>query len=307
MNLLAIDHGNEYIKTLHDIFPSSVHAYDREPPMAKEWIKHRGKYYCLSGDPAGYKRDKTQDESYLVLTMFAMAREQKFFDIHSPIDLAVDLPPMHYGVLKTPFIRYFKAGFDGNNTFIYHNKTSLKCQPKVRSVKVFPQGFAAIAASLPEKNALLKKHKDYLLIDIGGYTIDIIPFENNLPVPERSATRETGILRMCSSIKDAICAKNGRQISVRDIQKVARGESTLLDGGTIKLIKQQLLAWSSDVLSSAAEKVEDISSTPIVFIGGGAALLEPYIKENAPKHKALLFLTDQKANVKGCQILANVR
>lgn len=310
MNLFSIDHGNEYIKTLHNIFPSAVSVYDYEPPMANEWVYFNDRYYCLSNDTKGYLRDKTVDETYLILTMFALAKEKDYIDIKEPVDFAVDLPPLHYGALKDRFAQYIREGFDGEKSFTYHRENDTIITVKANSVQVFPQGFAAVVAYLPHggetPDDILAKHKDFLLIDIGGYTVDVIPFEDGFPVPERSATRETGILRMCGFIKDSVTAKCARQVSVRDIQRVARNEETMLEPEIAALIKSKLDEWSRDIVLSSGEKVEDLSSMPVVFTGGGARLLKPYLCK-CEALKTYTFITDQKANVRGCAMLARMR
>ena len=56
-------------------------------------------------------RDKTRDERYFILSLFAIAKE---LEAHGggtgiqKIDLSVGLPPEHYGVLKEKFADYFK-------------------------------------------------------------------------------------------------------------------------------------------------------------------------------------------------------
>ena len=56
-------------------------------------------------------RDKTQDDRFFILTLFAIAKELARTGSPSPlsqVDLAVGLPPEHYGVLKDRFADYFR-------------------------------------------------------------------------------------------------------------------------------------------------------------------------------------------------------
>ena len=58
-------------------------------------------------------RDKTKDERYWILTLFAIAKElERRAEIQAPMveaDLAVGLPPEHYA-LRQRFADYFKRG-----------------------------------------------------------------------------------------------------------------------------------------------------------------------------------------------------
>jgi plasmid segregation protein ParM len=68
-------------------------------------------------------RDKTQDDRFFILTLFAIARELVRTGSSSPlsqIDLAVGLPPEHYGVLKDRFANYFKR--KDPIRFVYHDR-----------------------------------------------------------------------------------------------------------------------------------------------------------------------------------------
>ena len=65
---------------------------------------------------------------------------------HSPlhsIDLAVGLPPEHYGVLKDRFAKNFKR--DGAIRFTYKDRPYMI---SINRVMVFPQAYAAIIPKL---------------------------------------------------------------------------------------------------------------------------------------------------------------
>ena len=115
--LIAIDHGNYAIKTPHHSFVSGLSEHTVKPPMADEILEYDGRYWTTSGKRLSYMRDKTQDERYFILTLFAIAKELEDTGRYSPVEqiqLAVGLPPEHYGVLKDKFARYFKR--DGSTS-----------------------------------------------------------------------------------------------------------------------------------------------------------------------------------------------
>lgn len=121
--LIAIDHGNYAIKTPNHSFVSGLSEHTVKPPMADEILEYDGRYWTTSGKRLSYMRDKTQDERYFILTLFAIAKELEDTGRYSPVEqiqLAVGLPPEHYGVLKDKFARYFKR--DGIIKFVYKDK-----------------------------------------------------------------------------------------------------------------------------------------------------------------------------------------
>ena len=73
--LIAIDHGNYAIKTPHHSFVSGLSEHTVKPPMADEILEYDGRYWTPSGKRLSYMRDKTQDERYFILTLFAIAKE----------------------------------------------------------------------------------------------------------------------------------------------------------------------------------------------------------------------------------------
>ena len=76
--LLAIDHGNYNIKTPHHCFMAGLAEHSVRPPMADEVLEYEGKFWTLSGKRLSYRRDKTQDESYFILTLYEIAREMSY-------------------------------------------------------------------------------------------------------------------------------------------------------------------------------------------------------------------------------------
>lgn len=67
--LIAVDHGNHAIKTVHYNFISGLAQHSVRPPMADEVLEYKGEYWTLSGQRLPYRRDKTRDESFFILTL----------------------------------------------------------------------------------------------------------------------------------------------------------------------------------------------------------------------------------------------
>ena len=62
--LIAIDHGNHAIKTVHQSFVSGLARHSVRPPMADEVIEYNGEYWTLSGQRLAYRRDKPEMKAF---------------------------------------------------------------------------------------------------------------------------------------------------------------------------------------------------------------------------------------------------
>ena len=99
--LIGIDHGNKQIKTAHgDPFTSGLKESD-VPPFGKDILRYNGRYYQLTDQRIPYHRDKTSDHRFFLLTLFGIAQELDAQGVNCQdtlrIQLAVGLPPAHYG------------------------------------------------------------------------------------------------------------------------------------------------------------------------------------------------------------------
>ena len=188
--LIAIDHGNYAIKTPNNSFISGLSEHTVKPPMSDEILEYGGSYWALSGKRLSYMRDKTQDGRYFILSLFAIAKELDLKGSYSPVahlDLAVGLPPEHYGVLKGKFEQYFKNR--GTIKFVYNNRPY---SIFIDRVLVYPQAYSAV---IP-KSSLIMNTLRVFIIDIGGYTTDVLLLRNGKTDMQFCRSLETGIITM---------------------------------------------------------------------------------------------------------------
>ena len=110
--VIAIDHGNSQIKTPNCVFPSAVRISKTPLPMATETVKFDESYYTLTNQRIRYRRDKTTDDVFFALTLFAVAKELEYTGEYIPgmeITLSVGLPPEHYARQEKRFAEYFES------------------------------------------------------------------------------------------------------------------------------------------------------------------------------------------------------
>ena len=138
--LFAIDHGNSAIKTPNFLFTSGVTDYPVKPPVEMDTLEYNGTFWTLSGERIPYMRDKTKDDRFFILSLFAIAKELEHMGTLQPMveaELAIGLPPEHYE-LRNRFADYFKRG---NVKFTYNGKPICLM---IRQILVYPQAYAAV-------------------------------------------------------------------------------------------------------------------------------------------------------------------
>lgn len=295
--LIAIDHGNHACKSVHFNFVSGLAQHSVRPPMADEVLEYNGEFWTLSGQRLPYRRDKTRDESFFILTLFAIAKELAFagpLPSAEKIDLAVGLPPEHYGLLKDKFRDYFKR--NQSVQFIYNDKP---ITIMIRDVFVYPQAFAAIA---PQKSQL-KHHLRLFLVDIGGYTTDVLLLRQGKPDMQFCRSLETGVITMNNDIIRRVGALHDMQIEDEHISAVLAGKETILPVEVKDTIRKSAEQHAINILNQLRELKVDLRSNPAVFIGGGSALFRDYL-EKSPLVASATFVESVNANAIGYQAMA---
>lgn len=298
--LIAIDHGNHACKTVHYNFVSGLAQHSVRPPMADEVLEYNGEYWTLSGQRLPYRRDKTRDESFFILTLFAIAKELAHagpIPSAEKIDLAVGLPPEHYGLLKDKFRDYFKR--NQSVQFIFNDKP---VTVMIRDVFVYPQAFAAIA---PQK-CQLKHHLRLFLVDIGGYTTDVLLLRQGKPDMQFCRSLETGVITMNNDIIRRVGALHDMQIEDEHISAVLAGKETILPEEVKDTIRKSAEQHAKNILNQLRELKVDLRSNPAVFIGGGSALFRDYL-EKSPLVASATFVESVNANAIGYHAMAEAQ
>ena len=100
---IAVDHGNRNMKTCSQVFTTGLTIQDKKPARGEKFLFYEGKYYVLSENRIPYQRDKTQDDRFFILTLFAIVKELEENDccllLSSSMHDAVHLSLIHNGCL----------------------------------------------------------------------------------------------------------------------------------------------------------------------------------------------------------------
>ena len=297
--IISVDHGNKSIKTPHAIFTSGLVMSDGLQGFKTDYIGWNGKYYSLTERRISYLRDKTEDDRFFILTLFAIAKEleyRKVSETLDPIDvtLLVGLPPAHYEQLHSRFEQYFLRRREAID-FEYNGKYY---SVRINKVLSYPQAFAAAVTQY----STLKAHSVAYIIDIGGFTIDVLKLRYGRPDLEVVESFEKGVITLYNSIASKCNSQYARILEECEIDEVIRNQSTVLPGEVQQLIRSMTADFLAEFYNFLRERGIDVSTSKCVFAGGGSLLLRGMI-ERGNKVAFPIFIEDIHANAIGYEVL----
>ena len=297
--IISVDHGNKSIKTPHAIFTSGLVMSDGLQGFKTDYIGWNGKYSSLTERRISYLRDKTEDDRFFILTLFAIAKEleyRKVSETLDPIDvtLLVGLPPAHYEQLHSRFEQYFLRRREAID-FEYNGKYY---SVRINKVLSYPQAFAAAVTQY----STLKAHSVAYIIDIGGFTIDVLKLRYGRPDLEVVESFEKGVITLYNSIASKCNSQYARILEECEIDEVIRNQPTVLPGEVQQLIRIMTSDFLAEFYNFLRERGIDVSTSKCVFAGGGSLLLRGMI-ERGNKVAFPIFIEDIHANAIGYEVL----
>ena len=295
--LISIDHGNKQVKTIHHAPFTSGLVCSEVRPFGGETLTYQGKYYTLTDQRIPYRRDKTEDERFFVLTLFAIAYELETASFYGAgpvrVQLAVGLPPAHYGAQQKRFAEYFLNR--GTVSFTLHDR---QYEVLIDEVSCYPQSYAAAITVFQT----LQSSPRALIIDIGGFTADYLLLRNGEGDLSVCDSLENGVILLYNRIKSRVAAEQDLLLDETEIDAILLGRDSGQPDAVSQIVRHQAQEFVSDLLSSLRERMLELKSGKVIFTGGGAVLLRQQI-EASDKVREPVFIEDIAANVKGYQLL----
>ena len=272
--IISTDHGNKQIKTAHKIFTSGLMSSDVPFPLSSDSLFYKGKYYTLTDERIPYMRDKTANDKFFVLTLFAIGYELLHSEKYVPgmtteIDLAIGLPPGHFGKQYEEFEKYFVR-----NEVINFEFNQKKFKIYINSATAYPQGYAAIMPMYSK----VKEYPRSVIIDIGGYSLDYLQLKYGKADMSVCDSLDMGVITLYNEIKSRINSSEDMLIDESDIDAVLQNKPTVFEERIKKLIEQQSIEFTEKIINSLRERHIDLKTTHAIFVGGGSLLLSKYIK-----------------------------
>ena len=294
--LISIDHGNKQIKTVHKTFTSGLCESETRPPFGQDVLSYNGKYYTLSDQRIPYMRDKTADERFFILTLFAIGFElRRMLPAENPVrvQLCVGLPPAHYGTLYKKFEEYF-LGRGVLNFQLGGEPFSVL----ITEALCFPQAYAAAIPVYAKLQQLPKA----VIVDIGGFTADYLQIKYGQADLSVCDSLENGVIVLYNRVKSKINADFDMLLEESDIDAILQDKGQGYDEAVCRIVREQARLFIDDLAGRLRERMIDLRSGKTVFVGGGSILLRKQI-EACSKIGPALFVDELSANTKGYELL----
>lgn len=289
---IGIDHGYYAIKTRHFSFPAGIAVYSHEPYTLQNTLEYGGKFYVCGTGRQPILRNKTENDNYYLLTLAAIAREikQRGENTECSVTLAAGLPLAGFGREK----KFFREYLLRSSQPVCFKFEGVPYKITIEDVKLFPQGYSAIAIH-PE---LIQNEPSVLLMDIGGWTVDLMRLDNGVPNASTCRSLELGMIRCIDETKEQVRRDVGLSVTDAQVERVLAGKPCNMDEKARSIIRRQGRLYTERLLSAVMESGFDLKAIPVVMLGGGASV----VKGNVSPQDGLcrvFALTDDRVNAEG--------
>ncbi len=309
---IGVDVGNYDTKTQNCTMPSGYKKYDTKPEIATKVLEYNGAYYVPDiSERMPYVADKTQNDQCLILTLFGIAEEliyiarkaikecttsfntvQEELNQYKNIKLGVGLPPGHFNKFSKLTLDYYNEKLSGKVIKLTYRKFNFEFT--VDTIRLFPQDFVAV---FKNKESEVAKKKRYYIVGVGGGTVDVVPVLNGQPDVNNCFSLEMGTRVMYRKICADVQRSYGEMLDESLVEDVLRNDETILPENIQNLIKENAQKHYGDIINGCIQQGVKLSLYPIVFFGGGALLLRPFIEADATMTQPEI-LSDINANAK---------
>lgn len=284
--IMGVDIGYGNTKGSKTLIQSGVKKLASKPPIDTKTVEYNGEYYAVGGSKLDIQKSKTENENTLILTMATIAEElKKIGRTSADIRLGVGLPLTRMGAEKQNYLDYMLRSrrlnfkYEGKSFSIY-----------IVSVDVFPQGYAGVVSKLNSFGT------SAVVVDIGSWTIDILPLSEGQPDLARCKSLPMGTITAMNDINEALRQKFGEEADEAFIKEVMINGESNINRDYLRVIQEGLYNYVEDIMNNLRSLKFNSVLTQFVFIGGGAAIIKNFLKEQEAN---ITVIDDVFINAKG--------
>lgn len=290
--IIGFDDGYQFGKTANFVFDNGVHMLgSAEPTLKENSLFYDGEYFKVGEGRAAITEDKVPDDMARLRTMAGIAMELRREGFcKAEVLLAAGLLFSNYGRDKLKLIDYYNRQSVLN--FSYEGEDY---SVTIRKVIVCPQCYSAIASRLGNMKG------DYLVVDIGSKTTDVVYVQNGFPVESKSITIEKAMVKWMKEIQRDMKVQTGKDIPEHELMKILLKEESHLPIVYAELINGMMREKICSLELELAERGYDMDYTNIIYVGGGALMA----RDHAGRYRShTAYDCDLCANAKGYEFLA---
>lgn len=290
---IGLDVGYFDVKTQNTTTPSGFDKFDTEPFAGEEILHYKGAYYVPSYNRVSHAIDKKLGDTLEILSIEGIAKEilcrfsgnnrkptQTDIDAVKTVALGVGVPPGNFALEKDSTKEYYEKMFGDGLKFNYKG---YEFNLKLNKLFVYPQDFAAATTYRPKdgSKSIAERFDDYVAIDIGGHTVDVVPITGRKPVISGCTSLQMGVLHMYNHIITIVRNETGEDIDMRHAENVLMNRPNCVQDNIVAIIRREAEKWANDILIQLTQLGIKPKLVPTVFIGGGSKLLKNYIDKSS--------------------------
>ena len=195
-----------------------------------------------------------ENDNYYLLTLAAITKEiqQRGEKRECAVNLGAGLPLAGFGREKKAFREYLLR----SSQPVSFKFEGISYQVTIQDVRLFPQGYSAIAVH-PE---LIRGEPSMLLMDIGGWTVDLMRLDNGIPNASACRSLELGMIRCIDKAKEQVRRETGLSVTDAQVERVLAGQSCSMDENARSVIQKQGRIYTEALLSAAMEAGFDLKA-----------------------------------------------
>ena len=201
------------------------------------------------------------------------------------VRIAAGLPLTSYGRDKPKFRSYLLRPSQP----VQFRYEGVEYSITIADVHLFPQGFAALMAE-PD---LLTDEPSLLLMDIGGWTVDLMRIDNALPVAETAHSLELGMIRCIDEIRERVRQETGLSLTDAQIEQILAGQPCSLADEVRSIVNKQGRLYTERLFSAVMEAGFDLHAMPLVMLGGGACIVNRHVSPKDGLCRVIPLLDDR--------------
>ena len=292
--IIGLDHGYGNIKTANHCFKSGILSYESEPLFTKNMLVYGEKFYLIGEGHKEFIPEKQNDEEYFLFTLAGIAEELADEGLtEADVILAVGLPLTWMTGQKEAFAKYLLR--EGDICFTYRKKDY---KIRIVGVKVYPQGFAAIAEKAPEMKGV------NMIADIGNGTMNVLYIANGSPLSGKMFTEQFGTYQCTLAIREAFMRTTHRNLTDTVIDEILGNGNADIAKSDFTLIRSVVTSYVEDIFRRLREHGYDESMMKLYITGGGGCLVRNFYKFNKER---VIFIDDICAAAKGYEYMAELQ
>ena len=288
---IGIDNGNYNTKSSERmLYASGFTVSDSEFITSDMQLFYEESYYAIGGKRLSFQQDKTKENDTFILTLPAIANAMKTVGVSTAeIILGVGLPIDIYGAQKKAFGQYFLR----HDIHFRFEDTDYHCH--ITYCKVFAQGHAALCRYYQQ----IKEYNNITLVDIGGYTVDVLMLHDFKVDRGSCSSLRMGTITLFNDIRSELQQEN-IILSDQLIADAMQGMIQHAEKEKIQvIIERRMQRYLKELLNALRERGLDLK-LPIVFAGGGAELLGNRLYSSEIN---TIVILDRFANAEGYKLL----